>query len=105
MIKILEHKSIDENGEDSIVKIPITVSFSAIKNFQNKTGKSIAEFSDDMEDAFALFYYSYVAGCKTLKNQGFKVRYEFDEFDPVFDELAKQFIDVVPDFFPDQKKD
>lgn len=104
MVKILEFNSYDENDNVVVEKIPVSVSFSAIKNFQKHTGKSITNVNDDLEDLFILQYYSYLAGCKLSKHKGYSVKYDLDEFEIVFDGTFEQFMKVMHEFFPDNSK-
>ena len=97
MVKFLK------NGEE---KIPVKISFAALKNFQKDTGKNLTAMSGELsfEDIESLFYHAYVSGCKSSKDIGYEVKYSREEMEGILDEVYLEFIEVIPKFFADKKK-
>ena len=86
-------------------KLPVKVSFAALKNFQKESNKNMMDVDSELtfEDIEILFFHSYVAGCKASKNIGFSVKYSREDMEEILDEIYMDFVKVMPKFFAKKK--
>lgn len=93
-------------------ELPVIVNYSALKQFQNKTKKSLDDIEDvinDLELFEQLFYYSLLAGSK-LEGEICKITKDMCEDVLSFDDNYSEFIrifsnDVLKLFKPKQTPD
>jgi|AntRauTorckE6833_2_1112554.scaffolds.fasta_scaffold26451_2 hypothetical protein len=97
MIKYLKTESFGE--------LPIRIAYSALKRFQEKTGKSLMDegalqniYGGEIED---LLFYAIESGCKAEKKT-FELKQ--DQMEEVLDECLFDFIKLIPAFFPKQEE-
>lgn len=81
--------------------LPIRISYSALKKFQEKTDKSLMDneglsnmLSGDLEH---LLFYALQSGYKA---EGKKLDLEFGDMENILDECMFEFIKLIPAFFP-----
>lgn len=101
MIKYLKT---EEHGD-----LPIRISYSALKKFQEKTNKSLMDkgglndlMSGDLEH---LLYFSLESGYRAAKRKN-EFKFKFEEMEEILDDCMFDFIKLIPEFFPkeDDKK-
>jgi len=76
---------------------PVRISYYAIKNFQQETGKNIEDLDEDITHLESLLFYSLVAGHKA---EGKELELKREEMEFVLDECLQQFNDLILGFFP-----
>jgi len=89
---LIKHINYDGN------KYPVRVGYYALKHFQEETGKTISQLSqDDLQDYESLLFYSLKQGHKK-ENKPFNFKKE--QMEDVLDECFFEFMELIPDFFP-----
>lgn len=73
-------------------KWPVRVSYYALKQYQNETGKGIETLEDNIANLEILLYYSLIAGCKAEDKECTLTR---DDMEFVLDESMKGFNKIL----------
>ena len=92
MIKYLK----TEEGKE----YPFSISYSALAQWQDETGKKIEELESGLQlkEIEPLFYYALVSGHRSFRKV-FKMKRKSDEYTMLIDDLWFKFINSIPDFF------
>jgi len=77
-------------------KLPVRVSYYAIKHFQLDTKKPIDDIDDDISLMEVLLYYALQAGHKA---EGREMTLTRDQMEMILDECMDEFINSFTDFF------
>jgi len=83
-------------------KLPVRVSYYAIKHFQLETKRSIDDIDDDISLMEVLLYYGLQAGHKA---EGRDLGLKKEDMEMVLDECLDEFIDSFADFFQNLSAD
>lgn len=85
--------------------LPICLSYSALKHFQEKTGKSLMEqgalqniFGGEIEE---LLYFALESGFKKEKKD-FNIKRE--QMEEILDDCLFDFVRLIPEFFPKEEE-
>lgn len=76
-------------------KLPIRISYYAIKHFQKETGKDVGAVDDELELMEVLLYHALVAGHKA---EGVGMSIEREECEMILDECLDEFVASMADF-------
>ena len=82
-------------------KLPLKLSFSALKKYNSLSGKDIVKGVDDftLDDIQHLFEAAYESGCKTTG----KTRKQ-EDVEEVLDECYHEFVELIPSLLEVNKK-
>lgn len=90
---------------ESYGKLPVRVSYFAMKKYQMETGKSLMEqFQNGFSDMMAgeleyLLFYALRRGFQVEKREE-EFKFTMEDMELVLDETFFDFIKIIPDFFP-----
>lgn len=84
-------------------KLPLKLSFSAMKRFNAESGKNILKLGDDLslDDIENLLYASYLSGCKAEEKVA---KYKKTDMEDILDEVYQEFIAIIPKLTAVKKK-
>jgi hypothetical protein len=93
------NKTIEYKGE----KLPIRLSFKAMKMFKDVSKKNILNITEDLEpaDIEHLFFCSYVSGCQKTN---IAQKYKREDMEEILDDVYFEFVNLIPEFFEVDKK-
>ena len=78
-------------------KLPIRVSYYALKQYQKETGKDLSDLDENLENLEILLYHSLIAGHKSENKEMILPR---EEMEFILDESMGQFNAVIISSFP-----
>jgi len=79
-------------------KLPIRVSYYAIKQYQIETGKTIDSIDENISNLEILLYYAIIAGCRA---EGKEVSIKREDMEFILDEELPTFNRILTGSFPE----
>lgn len=83
-------------------KLPILISYRALKTFKSLTGKDIKDIKDDYTLSEPLLFLGLQSG---FKYEDKPFNYKIEDMEYLLDECFEEFTDILPIFFPQEESD